>query len=239
MKTLYSILGLDSAATPEQIEHAFSVCRTRIEGNADKLPASEVHNQLVALKEAYATLADPTARQRYDQRLAMTREEEAAALRSTTVAAEKPSSGLFGTRTIVIVGLFVLAGIYLYNEKAKERERLRIDHEHEIQMKAAETEAERQQHNARVQDAIVETVSANMTAEQRLAQQRQFEAESARREQLELQRQQMEMRQEQQRQYAEAARRRQEQYDAQQRAAADKRYLQQLEREHYGKVITY
>jgi hypothetical protein len=241
MKTLYDILGLGSAATPEQVEHAFVTLRTRLESGESGFSPSELHNQTVAVKAAYATLIDPVARQRYDQKLAMAREGSLPVSRQ--VEAAETSEGLFGTKTLLIVGLFVLAGIYMYNEKAKERERLRIEHEHEVQMKAAQIEEDRLRQSAQLQSAIVETVSTNAAAQQRLAEQRQFEAESSRRQRMELQRQQMEIQQQRQdqmlQQREEANRQRQEQFQAQQRAQAEKRYLQQLEREHYGKVITH
>lgn len=242
MKTLYSILGLSSDATVQQIEHSYVSFLSRLENGIDGLSANEVHNQTVAIREAYTTLSNPILRQRYDQQLSAA-ELNRTLLINPDVSHEMSGWGLFGVKTILLVGTIMLAGIYLYNEKAKEREQLRIEHEHEVQMKAVQIEEDRQKQNAKAQDIALEKYTSDMNAQQLRMAQQQFERESAQRERLSLQRQQLENQQKQQQQREDANRQRQEQLQrqqqAQQQAQREKRLLQQLEHEHYGKVITH
>lgn len=245
MKTLYGILGLSSEATAKQIEHAYFSFLSRLDGGGDGLSSSEIHNQKVALREAYSTLSNPILRLRYDEKLAA-ENLVASSMKRSDYSVEQPAGGLVNAKVIAVIGIFVLAGIYLYNEKVKEREQLRIKHEHEVKMQAIRLEESGQQHRASVDNAVLDMASSNAAAQQRRFEQQQFERDSAARERNELIRQQMAQQQQQrdqlrqlQQQREEANRQRQQQYEAQQRLASEKRQLQQIERERYGRAISY
>ena len=219
MKTLYSILGVDSGATTAEIEKAYSSFLTKLQTGNSGLSSEEINNQMYAIREAHTTLTNPILRQRYDQKLLEssiqyldTRNDHAQILES------KQS---FGLKAILLVGILVLAGIYLYNEKAKEREKLRIQQE------------------ASVQHIILDKVASQSDAQKLLIDQHQFERESAQRQQVEIQRQRLETQQQQQQLREEENRQRQEQQRRQQQLQSEKRLLQQMERDRYGKVITY
>ena len=71
MKTLYGILGIDSGATQEQVERAFTNFSAKLqEEPCGDLSPEETRNQMVAVREAYRTLSNPILRQRYDRKLA-------------------------------------------------------------------------------------------------------------------------------------------------------------------------
>lgn len=242
MKSLYNILGLDQAASTTQIEEAYNTYLAKLQSGAYGLSEEETRNQAIAVQEAYNTLSNPILRQRYDQKLAAENSANTPTFDSSSYY-EATSSGFFSTKTIILIGLFVLAGIYLYVSNQKESERLRIEHEHEIQMKTVQIEEDRQKQNARIQDVVIDKASSYAEQRQSLATQQQFEREIAQQQREEQRRQQMEemqrQRQQQQQQWEETNRQRQAQMQAQRQQQADKRLLQQYERDHYGKVITY
>ena len=237
MKTLYSILGVDSEATAEQIEKAYEKFSSRLKENFDELSTEEVNIQLVAIREAYGTLSNPILRQRYDQKL-----ENAEFSRNQVQGSSDyvVSSGSgFGIKSIGLIGLILLVGLYFYNQNAKEREKLRIEHEHAVQMKAVQIAEDQQKQNAKVQDIILDKSSVYSDAQQLRMQQQQFERESVQAQQLDNQRRQLEFQQQQQLKRDEENRLRQEQIRHQQRLQSDKRVLQQMELNRYGKIITY
>lgn len=241
MKTLYRILGIDVSATTEQIEAAYAKFSGLLQDSANGLSSEEIGNQTIAVREAYRTLSNPILRQRYDQKLAAA---EFSQVHVQDAFAPGASSGsFFSLKTIGLIGLIVLAGLYFYNQSAKEREKLRIDHEHEVQLKAIKIAEDQQKQAAKVQDTILDRTapgsSSNASAQSLAMQQQQFERESAQRQQIEMQRQRQEQQLQQQQQREEENRQRQEQQRHQQRLQSEKRLLQQMERDNYGKVITY
>ncbi len=249
MKTLYSILGLTPDATTAQIESAYATFLAKLQSGPGGLSAEEAGNQLVAVKEAYAVLSNPVARQRYNQKLFAPETfhaQSAATAFGTGAATGSAPGGGFGIAKIVVVGAIALLGLYLYSNSVKERERLRIEHEHKVLMKAVQVEEDLQNHNARVQDVILEkSINQDDDRQLRMDQQR-FERESAmaqrqemQQRQLEMQQRQLEMQQQQQALREEERRQRQEQSQRQQQLQSEKRYLQQMERERYGRVITH
>ncbi len=233
--TLYEILGIEQSATTIQVDAAYRAFQARLKANVAGLSNNEVETQLLAVKEAYATLSNPILRQRYDLKLAGA---TSAAQPTITVYEPRHAQGS-SLAKIALIGTLALAAIYVYSEKAKEREKLRIEHEHQVQMKAAQIAEEKQKQSARIQDQLMERSSANSELQQHRAAVAQYERESAQRQQQELLQRRQELAQQQQEQREEANRRRQEQLAQQQRLQNEKRYLQQLERERYGKVITY
>ena len=231
MKTLYSNLGVDQNATAQQIEEAYRSLVAKTE--ADSITQTERNNRLVVLSESYAVLANPNSRASYDAKLAHTASPVAY---SDYPPAEQP---LLSPSRILLIGVLVLAGVYLYGEKAKETERLRIEHEHEVQVRRLELDEARQEENAQRRLAADQRAADAAAARQQYQDLQQFERHSAQLHQQEMQRQRTEEQLRQQEQRNEAQRQQQEQFRAQQRLQADKRYLQQLEREHYGTVITH
>lgn len=242
MKTLYSILGLTPEATTAQIESAYATFLAKLQSGAGGLSAEEAGNQLVAVKEAYAVLSNPVARQRYNQKLfapeTFHAQSAATAFGAGTGAGSTPGGG-FGIAKIAVVGAIALLGLYLYSNSVKERERLRIEHEHKVLMKAVQVEEDRQNHNAQVQDVILEKSINQVDDRQLRLDQQHFERESAMAQRQEMQQRQLEMQQQQQALREEERRQRQEQSQRQQQMQSEKRYLQQLERERYGRVITH
>lgn len=232
MRTLYSILGLDSDATAQQIEQAYKTQLAKVE--AELITDSERHNRLVALSETYSVLSNPVTRKAYDQKLLTN-------AASTFYAGRNEDGPRFRYWVGLLVGVSLVASVYLFSEKATERERLRIEHEREVQLRAQQLEEERQRDRAERLAQAQAKADLEATSRQLRMDQQQYERDTYVRRQQEYQRQQMEeqkRRQEYQRQQMEEQNRRQEQARAQQRLQADKRYLQQLEREHYGRVIT-
>ena len=245
MKTLYSILGVGSEATEEQIEKAYANFLSKLQSGIASLSTEEMNNQMVAIREAYTTLTNPILRQRYDHKLSAT-DLTGLQIQDSDFAYSMGNGSIFGTKTILLVGVIVLAGIFIYNNNAKERERLHIEHEHAVQMKAVQIEEDRQKQEAKMQDVVLDKSTAyadsqrtQMDQQQLRMQQQQFERESAQSQQLELQRQRLDMQQQQQQKQQELSRQRQEQQQSQQQLQSEKRLLQQMERDHYGKVITY
>jgi curved DNA-binding protein CbpA len=230
LKTLYNILGVDSDSTVEQIERAYSNYYSKLQSGTADLSPEEVNNQLVAIREARTTLTNPILRQRYDQKISASSLQYAET--GSSYSYDVARGSVFGTKTIILFGIIILAGVYLYTSNAKEREQLRIAHEHEVQMKAVQIAEERQKQEAKIQNLNLDRSASQSQAEQLRMSQQQFERELAQRQQLDLQRQQMEMQQQQRQEQQEQQRR-------QQQLQSDKRMLQQMERDRYGKVITY
>jgi hypothetical protein len=221
-----------SSASSEQIEKAYTSFSSKLQDGAYGISAEEREIQKIAINDAYRTLSNPILRQRYDQKMA---DAELTVLHGNGGA----SRSFFGLKSIALIGLIALTGLYFYNQNAKEREKLRIAHEHEVQMKAVQIAEDMQKQNARVQDVVLDRSSAYAETQQLRAQQQQFERDSLRAQQLEMQQRQLDFQQQQQQKRDEDNRQRQEQLRHQQQLQADKRLLQQMERDRYGKVITH
>jgi colicin import membrane protein len=237
LKTLYGILGVGPEATAEQIEHAYARYSAMLQNDAGGLSGEELNNQKVALNDAYRTLSNPILRQRYDQKLAdadFVRQN----VREDFTYSESRGS-FFSLKSLALLGVIALTGLYFYNQNIKEREKLRIQHEHEVQMKAVQVFEDQQRQNAKVQDVILEKSSAYSESQQLRQSQQQFERESLQAQQLDNQRRQIEMQQQQQARRDEENRLRMEQQRHQQQLQSDKRALQQMELNRYGKIITY
>ncbi len=240
MKSLYTILGVSLDATTEQLDDAYARLSAQLqEGSA--VPGSETQTQLVAVKEAYGVLSNPLARQRYNQKILTATTTDANF--AMEMVEERPD--FFSLKKIAAIGFIALAGIWLYSHQARERENDRIAHEHEIEMKAIQLLEK--QHNLR--ENVVDTQLDRQKTQDNMAIERANQAERDRA----LRESDMRMRQNQreeemrvQNQKRDAERQaRQDEYQRQQQANAtrqqverDKRYLQQLEYEHYGRVIT-
>lgn len=68
MRTYYDILGISSSASPEEIKRAYR--QLALQYHPDKNPSAEAAERMRQINEAYQTLSDPAARERYDQTLA-------------------------------------------------------------------------------------------------------------------------------------------------------------------------
>lgn len=242
MKSLYSILGVSPDATPDQIEIAYAEILSKLKEGSVGQHGGDAHIKLVAAKEAYSVLSDPVARQRYNNKL-FASPSDASPITAQITSYESDDSG--GMKKILIVGTIILAGIGLYSYHAREREQLRIQHEREIQLKALQLAEEKQQQMAAEQEARLER-QKQLDAEARerarkLEHERYIRESEARQQQItrEEERRLQKEQYEKQRQEREVEmKRRQELAEAQQRAARDKRLLQQLELERYGRVYT-
>lgn len=242
MKSLYSILGLSPDATPDQIEVAYAELLTSLQGGADANLEEDRRIRLVAIKEAYSVLSDPVARQRYNNKLFAT---GTAGPADTHQSHAGETSGIFGSRGLLIIGVIVLSGIALYSYNAQQREKIRIQHEREIQLKVLQLEEERQKRIADEQDvrlarqSQLDTEARERT--QRLEQERymrDFEIRQRAQVREEEARQRQENYEKQRRAREEEMRRNREMAEAQNRVMRDKMELQQIERERYGRVIT-
>ena len=68
IKTLYSVLGLDSTASYDDIENAFK--RLKLQHPKAELDADQdTRTRFLAAERAYQTLRDPDTRAAYDQRI--------------------------------------------------------------------------------------------------------------------------------------------------------------------------
>lgn len=237
MTTLYGVLGVGSDATAEQIEKAYDNFKSKLQNGIFGLSAEEANNQSMMIRDAYTTLINPILRARYDQRHSLSNPAYSAT--ASGYSHEAAHGSIFGFKSIILIGAIVLGGIYLYSNNAKEREALRIAHEHEVQMKAVQIVEDRQKQDAKIQDVVLDRTATRADSQQLRMEQQQFERDSFQRQQLDLQRQRLEMQQQQQDRQDAANRARQEQQERQLRAQSEKRLLQQMERDNYGKVLTH
>lgn len=240
MKTLYSILGLAADATTAQIETAYAEALAALGqggGQDDRI-------RLVAIKEAYSVLSDPIKRQVYNQKLFAPETVSGRALASGAMEADAAEP--FGLKKILVVGALVIGGLALYSQNARDRERLRIEHEHEVQMKAVQVMERQQQQAAAEQEARLER-QQQLDAQTRERQEkaeldrfnREVETNRVQRERADQQRLQREKQEQRMADQAAESKKRQEAAEAMQRLARDKAELQRLERERYGRVISY
>jgi curved DNA-binding protein CbpA len=237
LKTLYTILGIDPGATEKQVEQAFNNFSSKLkEYSSDDLSAEEIKNQTIAVREAYRTLANPILRQRYDQKIA---DADFDRLHGQNRSPYETTGGsVFGIKSIALIGLIIVAGLYFYNQNMKEREKLRAEHEREVKIKAVQIAEDLQKQNTNVSDTVRPS-STRADSPPIHSLQQQFERESIQAQRLDNQRRQLELQQQQQQQRTEDRRLQQEQQRNQQQLQSEKRLLQQMERDRYGKVITY
>lgn len=240
VKTLYSVLGLESSAYPEDIEDAFN--RLKLQYPKAKLDADETARmRFQAAQQAYETLSNPDARALYDQKLAK------AGIKVSTQAyvVDDDGSGWISTRNIIVAGLILIliSGMWVYHARQKAREERETA---ERVLRLAEEEKRRQAELQAQEEARRQTSFEQSQQRQAEARERQFRLESERLgrqvsiEQQNAQRQaDAQRRQEQyaieQRQRQEQAAKRQVEYEAQRRLQEEKRQLRELCMKRYNR----
>ncbi|MFN4324355.1 MAG: DnaJ domain-containing protein [Azonexus sp.] len=229
-KTLYDLLEVSQTASAESIAASYrrlQAAQAALVG--DPQCGEDATNQLIALREAYATLSDPARRQAYDARLA-TRTIEA----SSAEPAVSPR-----LRLAMLAGLIAACGLG-YAKFQADREKAALEREQaaaaaairqaEIAAQQEREQAERERLAAREAEyqRLREEARARLEQERNLAYGRQVSRDvqraelQAERERLrEVQRQEQErLREEQQRLY-----------EAERRLAQDKATLRRIEAE--------
>lgn len=223
MKSMYSILGVSADASQQQIESAYAKALAEAQSGSGGDP-HDANIRIVALKEAYATLSNPQARQRHDDKLF----GRAAAAPIQYVEVEE---GFWNTKKVAILGLVLLlgAGYYFYN--VKERERMRIAHEREIAMKALQLVEAEQKAKAAQEEARLQLI--NQRNEESRERQQRMDDQRARSQADAQVRSNMYVEQQAERRaaYERESQQRREQYETQNRLAREKAELRRLEYE--------
>lgn len=224
-KSLYTILGIRPDASSDQIETAYAGLLHQLKDGSEANPGGDDRIRLIAAKEAYSVLADPVARQLYNQKL----------LAPQTIDNSPPiiieSDNSWSVAKLLVVGALALAAIGVYGYTSRETEQLRIQHEKELadsQLKLEQERLEQQQTMQQAQLARQEELAKE--AKERAIQ------ESAERESREIdarlqQEEREKQRQDQIKQQRDEAQRRQDQYNAQRQVELEKQALQRLENE--------
>lgn len=83
--THYELLRVAPDASREELRQAFRVLSKRYHPDTTELPAAEAERAFLQLRQAYAVLSDPVARQRYDGEL-----RQGAVVLAATMAAAAP-----------------------------------------------------------------------------------------------------------------------------------------------------
>lgn len=212
---LYDLLEVNQSASQEAIVAGYK----RLQAKFVDLAAQgdeDATNQLIALKEAHATLSEPDRRRRYDERL-LERQAEA------PMTSAQPSGFL---RLLIMAAVIGICGVG-YAKYQSDQERARLERERIVaETKQAELQARREQEDKlaaqqaeqrRLRDEAIERANR----ERELAYGNQVSRNLQREEALARQRE------EQQR----ASEERQQRYDAERQLAREKAYLRQVEAE--------
>jgi len=240
VKSLYSILGVSPDANAADIERAYAGHLDRFANSDDAQLAEQQRIRLIAIKEAYAVLADPLKRQHYNQKLFAP-----ATLAVPVLPTARPVSAdsTAWVNKVKVVGALLVALLALYVYSSREQEKLRIQHElqqkavqlaEEEQRRAAEEQESRHQRQeqldaqARERQSKADWERLNHEIDYRQRQSASLDEQKAQRERYERQQAERE---------ADALQRRAVS-DARYQALRDKADLQRMERERYGKVIT-
>ena len=241
VKTLYTVLGLASSASYEDIETAFN--RLKVQYPKDKLDTDEnARIRFLAAQQAYDTLSNPDARELYDQKLA----KAGIKVNMEAYVGEDIATGWVSTRNILVAGLLLIliSGMWVYHARQKAREERQTV---ERLLRMAEEEKRRV---AEMQASQEERRQAQFEANQerqKQYQERQFRPQAERTgrqismEQQNAERQAAYQRQREQAQITQKAR--EQQYAAQaaeraaqQRIQSEKARLRELCRERYGRT---
>lgn len=157
MKTLYAMLGVGAEASAEEIAAGYQRMLAMYPDAA--VLDDERRGQLVALREAYATLSDPVRRSLYDQqrRLALQSAYRGDSASSHSTAIEEVKvSGTFSLIKIAVAGIIVIVALAMCSANNREQQRLRLEKEREVELKRIQIEEERQRLAALEQQARIE-----------------------------------------------------------------------------------
>jgi curved DNA-binding protein CbpA len=238
---LYSILGVTPDASSAQIENAYAELLLQLADGPSSPSDEQQRIRLIAVKEAYAVLSDPTKRQLYNQKLFA---PEAPARPATASGPLQEIGATTWIKAAQVLGGLLIAALAVYSYHSKEQEKLRL--QLELQRKAAELVENEQQQRAEENEAR-QLRQQQVDAQARERQER-YERERLNREidsrqyqnaRAEEQKAQRERYERLQAEREADNRSRREAADARMQAQREKAELQRMEREHYGKVITY
>jgi peroxiredoxin len=120
METFYQILGVDEQADASALEAAYSAQRARhsaarFDGLADEL-RQHAEQRLAMIEQAYAELADPERRKRYDAGLIEHRSRPAGRPNRTGITRREIMMSVGG----VLVGLLVIAAVWVVAGRSAE-----------------------------------------------------------------------------------------------------------------------
>lgn len=240
MKSLYSILGVSPDADAADIERAYAGHLDRLASSDDAQLAEQQRIRLIAIKEAYAVLADPLKRQLYNQKLFAPATLAAPILPAARAVSADSTAWV---NKVKVVGALLVALLALYVYSSREQEKLRI--QQELQQKAVHLAEEEQRRAAEEQEARLqrqEQLDAQARERQSKADWERLNREIDYRQRqsasLDEQKAQRERYERQQAEREADARQRRAISDARYQALRDKADLQRMERERYGKVIT-
>lgn len=246
-KSLYTILGIRPDASSDQIESAYAALLHQLKDGSEANPGGDDRIRLIAAKEAYDVLTNPTSRQLYNQKLFAPQTFGAAA----APAAEPAHNG--NLVKLLVVGAIVIAAIWTYNLNAIEKEKLRVQHEKEIVENQIKLEHERMaQQEAHLQAQMQRQDALQQEARERAARERvlresreldyrlQQQAREQQSQQLREEREKQQAAREQmyQRQQEEA-RQHQLKYEAERQLEREKQALRNLQNENRGNSRYY
>jgi curved DNA-binding protein CbpA len=232
-KSLYTILGIRPDASAGEIEAAYASLLHQLKDGSEANPGGDDRIRLIAAKEAYSILADPIARQHYNQKIFAPQ-----TIDNPPQIFIEPDNAWSITKLLVI-GVFSLAAIGVYGYTTKENEKLRIQHDKELADNQLKLEQERLEQQRAMQQA-------QLAQQEELAKEAKERAlrESAERESREVDlRLQQQAREKQQqdliKQQRDEAQRRQDQFNAQRQVELEKQALQRLENENRRSYYRY
>lgn len=223
-KTLYDLLEVSQTASPESIAACYrrlQAAQAALVGDPER--GEDATNQLIALREAYATLSDPVRRQAYDARLA-----------ARTADEHSPETAVSPRLRLAVLAVLIGACGLGYAKYQSDREKAALEREQtaaavrqaEIAVQQEREQAEHDRWAAR--DAEYqrqrEEARARLEHERDLAYGRQVSRDVQRAEQQA----------ERERQREEQRRQREEQqrvYEAERRLAQEKATLRRIEAE--------
>ncbi len=238
-KSLYTILGIRPDASSAQIERAYAELLHQLQDGVEANPGGDARIRLVAAKEAYTVLSDPTARQRYNQKLFAPQTVGAA----SEIIIEPSNS--WSIVKLLVIGFIVIAAIWIYNRNTIEKEKLLIQHEQQIietqvklEQEQRELQAANQQKQLQQREQYEAEARERRLREQALRDSRELDYRLQRNEREQQSQQQQEAREKQQaareQQYQlqqEEARQRQQRLEAERQLEREKQALRNLQNE--------
>lgn len=212
---LYDLLEVNQSASQEAIVAGYKRLQAKFVDQAAQ-GDEDATNQLIALREAHATLSDPDRRRRYDDRLVERQAEP--------LVAASPGGGF---AKLIIFALIIGVCAVWYAKFQSDQEKARLERERVVaEAKQAELQAKREQEEMlaaqqaeqrRLREEAIERANrANDLAYANQVSRNVYRQETLARQQEEQQR---------------AAAEREQKYDAARQLAREKAYLRQLEAE--------